>query len=201
MATAGPLDAQPYLPGTQHHPCWLRRVFSLSWPSRSAKFNNHPAPVTTKASEFWRGARSLALWCMLSVQHEHLLCTEKVDQMQPQRNESCSEFSPTKAASSSHRKGSFAKCDHNLRTSFWCQHRKDYCFCNLADSSEASPVVTRQAFAHVWQTSKGTEDMEGVTRLGRTLGIKGTLLLVLPGHWVPPLWFAFECSLGFWRRE
>lgn len=31
---------------------------------------------------------------------------------------------PGRAASSSHRKGSFAKCDHNLRTPFWCQHRE-----------------------------------------------------------------------------
>lgn len=57
MATARPSDAQPYLPGTQNHPCWLGRVFSLSRPSRSAKFNNHSAPVTTKAAEFWRGVR------------------------------------------------------------------------------------------------------------------------------------------------
>lgn len=159
MATAGPLDAQPYLPGTQHHPCWLRRVFSLSWPSRSAKFNNHPAPVTTKAAEFWRGLRSLALWCLLSVRHEHLLCTEKVDQMQPQRNESCSEFSPTKLLAPHAQKGQFCKVWSQLKDFFLVPtRRKDYWFCNLADGSEASPVVTRQAFAHVWQTSKVTED-------------------------------------------
>lgn len=60
MATAQPSDRPAYRLGPEHHSCWLGRVFSLSRPSRSAKFNNHPAPGTTKAAEFWSGVRRSA---------------------------------------------------------------------------------------------------------------------------------------------
>lgn len=47
-------------PGPRAPPCWLW-VVPLSRPSRSAKFNNHPAPGTTKAAEFWAGRGGLPL--------------------------------------------------------------------------------------------------------------------------------------------
>lgn len=49
--------------------------------------------------------------------------------------------------------------------------RKDYWFCNLADGSEASPVVTRQV--PMCDRQAKLLRMEEVTRLGKMLGIKG----------------------------
>lgn len=159
MATAGPLDAQPYLPGTQHHPCWLRRVFSLSWPSRSAKFNNHQLQWQQRLWNFGGGwgvwpfdacfLFSMNICCALK---RWIRCSHK------ERRAALSS-SPTKLLAPHTQKGQFCKVWSQLKDLFLVPtRRRDYWFCNLADSSEASPVVTRQAFAHVWQTSKVTED-------------------------------------------
>ena len=85
MATAQPSARPAYRLGPQHHPCWLRRVFSLSRPSRSAKFNNHPAPGTTKAAGILeRGEEVCAFDACFLFSLGVGLCDEKVDQLRPQ---------------------------------------------------------------------------------------------------------------------